>query len=128
MSAKPVSEKLGVDEGDEVLLLDAPEGYRETLGTLPDGAELHDDPDGTYDAVQLFVIDAESFDARVEAAMEATDDGGRLWITYPKKRSDVDSDLSRDVLAELMDDLGWRGARQIAVDETWSALWFRPKE
>lgn len=128
MSTKSVAEKLGIDEGDRVLLVDAPADYRETLGPLPGGVELDERPDGTYDVVQLFVANADAFEANVETAIEATDGDGRLWITYPKKRSAVDSDLSRDVLAELMDGMDWRGARQIAVDETWSALWFRPRD
>ena len=128
MSQKSVAEKLGVESGHRLLLVGQPAQYEETLGELPTDVELSETPEGTFDIVQVFVADSDEFDDRIRTAMDATKPNGRLWVTYPKKSSDVDSDLSRDVLADLMDDLGWRGARQIAVDETWSALWFRPKD
>ncbi|HLH05653.1 MAG TPA: hypothetical protein VKW78_00300 [Terriglobales bacterium] len=38
----------------------------------------------------------------------------------------LDSDLSRDVVAEAMEGMGWRPVSLIAIDEVWSALRFRP--
>ena len=128
MSSKSVAEKLGIAAGDRVLLLDPPESYDETLGPVPEDADLAESPDGTFDIVQLFVRDRAAFEDGIQSSMDATNPDGRLWVTYPKRSSDVDSDLSRDVLADLMDHRGWRGARQIAVDETWSAIWFRPND
>ena len=54
--------------------------------------------------------------------------GALVWITYPKKTSGVESDLSREEVWAAMEGTGWRPVSQIAIDEVWSALRFRPIE
>jgi hypothetical protein len=46
------------------------------------------------------------------------------WIAYPKAGK-LGTDLSRDILAALTAE-GIQPVRQVTVDETWSALRFRP--
>ena len=40
--------------------------------------------------------------------------GALLWLTYPKKNSGVDSDLSRVAVWAAMERTGWRPVSQIA--------------
>jgi hypothetical protein len=47
------------------------------------------------------------------------------WVAYPKA-GQLGTDLSRDTLAEALAELGVHPVRQIAVDDVWSALRFRP--
>jgi hypothetical protein len=47
------------------------------------------------------------------------------WIAYPKAGK-LGTDLNRDTLAAALADEGIRPVRQVAIDETWSALRFRP--
>ena len=61
-------------------------------------------------------------------AVGAVEYDGLLWISYPKKSSKVKTDLTRDVLWELMSDTGLRPVTQVSVDSTWSAMRFRPTE
>ena len=49
-----------------------------------------------------------------------------VWISYPKKTSRTDSNLSRDIIREAMSGAGWRAVSIVAIDEVWSALRFRP--
>ena len=51
-----------------------------------------------------------------------------LWLSYPKRSSKVETDLSRDVGWEVVADAGLRPVTQVSIDETWSALRFRPVE
>ena len=46
-----------------------------------------------------------------------------LWIAYPKGNR---SDINRDTLWPYLTEYNMRPITQIAVDETWSALRFRP--
>jgi hypothetical protein len=48
-----------------------------------------------------------------------------VWLGYPKARK-LGTDLNGDSLWELLAGNGIRPVRQIAIDETWSALRFRP--
>jgi hypothetical protein len=47
------------------------------------------------------------------------------WVAYPKAAK-VGTDLNRDSLAALMTARALRPVRQVAIDDTWSALRFRP--
>jgi hypothetical protein len=53
---------------------------------------------------------------------------GLLWVSYPKKSSKIATDISRDVAWEVMKEFGLQPVFQISIDETWSALRFRPTE
>ena len=51
-----------------------------------------------------------------------------VWFCYPKKSSKrYKTDISRDHGWSPLLDRGWEGVRQVAIDEDWSALRFRPR-
>jgi hypothetical protein len=54
--------------------------------------------------------------------------GGILWICYPKKSSEVKTDISRDVGWDVVHKAGWEGVTLISVDDIWSAMRFRPTQ
>jgi hypothetical protein len=60
-------------------------------------------------------------------ALQALRPGGVFWVSYPKRSSQVKTDLTRDAGWETLWSAGMRAVSQIAIDETWSALRFRPK-
>lgn len=111
-----------------MLILNAPEGYVETLGPLPEGARVETEPAGTFDWGQTFVHDVADLRRLAPRARDAVTYDGLLWISYPKKSSGVTTDINRDVAWEEMKEFGLRPVFQISVDETWSALRFRPTE
>ena len=47
------------------------------------------------------------------------------WVAYPKS-GQLGTDLNRDVLAARLTEEGVRPVRQVAIDDVWSALRFRP--
>lgn len=61
-------------------------------------------------------------------AIEAIKYDRLLRISYPKRSSRVESDLTRDVMWELMADTGLRPMAQVSIDPVWSALRFRPSK
>lgn len=50
------------------------------------------------------------------------DDAGILWISWPKKASKVETDITEDVIREVGLPLGFVDVKVCAVDETWSGL------
>ena len=60
--------------------------------------------------------------------MRSVRPGGPLWIAYPKGTSGVKTDVNRDRLWEALRPTGWRPIRQVALDEVWSAMRFRPAD
>ncbi len=128
MNPSLLIKKLGMRPGQRVLILNAPPGYVESLAGLPEEVEVSYEPEGEYDCVHLFVKNRAEFQDLSPAAVQALTYDGLLWLSYPKKSSKVKTDLSREVMWELMEGTGLRPVSQISIDEVWSALRFRPSE
>jgi len=120
--------KLRVQPQQRMLLLNAPEGYVESLGELPEGCEISQQAQGQYGFVHLFVRNSQDLERWLSTASDAVEYDGLFWISYPKRSSKVETDLTRDVLWELMKATPYRPVTQISIDEVWSALRFRPAE
>ena len=128
MTDSVLLKKLQMKPGLRALFLNAPQGYVESLGPLPDGVALVDGPPSTLDFVQLFVRDRAELAGHASTALAAIKPDGVLWIAYPKQSSKVKTDLTRDRGWEPVTAAGLRPVTQIAIDETWSALRWRPVE
>ena len=71
----------------------------------------------------LFVADATALAQAVARHGRDLHRPAVLWVAYPKGgRADIDRDSVWPVLAGI----GLRPIGQVAIDETWSALRFRP--
>src|SRR6266849_2029318 len=126
MAESSLVKKLGIKPGQKMLILNAPEDYIHLLGTLPDGAEVKTKAAGTFDFVQAFMYNKADVESYAAVAMRVLKPGGLLWFTYPKKTSSIKTDITRDIVWEEVIKSGIRPVTQIAIDETWSALRFRP--
>ena len=128
MAISSLIKKLRIQAGQRMLVANPPPGYLESLGDLPEGVVLSEEAEGRFDFVHLFVKDSAELNDLGPAAIEAVAYDGLLWISYPKRSSKIETDLSRDVLWELMAETGLRPVTQVSVDDTWSAVRFRPEE
>ena len=126
MADTTLVKKLGIKPKQRMVIMNAPEGYLEQLGSLPADVELATMPEGSFDWVHLFVKEKAELDKYALGAIQAVKPGGLLWISYPKKSSKVPTDMTRDVNWDTVLEAGWRPVTQISIDEVWSALRFRP--
>jgi hypothetical protein len=124
----PISKKLGLKPGMRVLVVAAPSGYLKSLAPLPEGVVISEAMGGTHEFVQFFVTKRSAIEKSAKKLLKSAAPGALVWIAYPKKTSGVESDLSRDVVWAAMEGTGWRPVSQIAIDQVWSALRFRPTE
>ena len=51
-----------------------------------------------------------------------------LWIAYPKQSSGIKTDINRDILRVNATPFGMTTVAAISINDTWSALRFRPVE
>ena len=120
MSTKSVADKLLIKPGATIWTSD--EMRLGLLGPLPDGVRPVGGLAEAAIAV-LFADDAGSLGtllARLEPDLSAP---GVLWVAYPKANR---TDLNRDTLWPMLVGYGLRPISQVAMDEVWSALRFRP--
>ena len=120
----PLARKLLIKEGSRVALVNPPSGYAERLLPLPEGAALVDLQSG-LDVVQVFARDKASLE-QAAPALRSVRDGGLLWVCYPKGGRKAGTDLNRDLLWEELGRVGLTGVTLVSVDDTWSAMRFRP--
>ena len=125
MSTSALAKKLGIKPGNRVLVVNPPDGYIEQLGELPKEVRLVEEADSPADVVHVFVSTRAELAEKASSIVAAVHPGGVLWISYPKVAAGR-SDLSRETMWSALEPLGWRPVSQVAVDDTWSALRFRP--
>lgn len=77
------------------------------------------------DAVLVFVRNRAKLEKHQATAIDQARADRLAWIAYPKAGK-LATDLNRDILWQLLQGTGVRPVRQVALDETWSALRFRP--
>lgn len=120
MAAKSIAERLGIKPGADVWLSD---GTMSGLcGPLPKGANLVRQVGEAAVAV-LFAQSAASLREVLEAERDHLLAPAVLWVAYPKGGR---ADINRDSLWPIVAEYGMRPIAQVALDETWSALRFRP--
>jgi hypothetical protein len=124
--ARSLAEKLRLLPDSRALVLNAPTGYVASLDPDPAGRIDTQPAQGVYDVVQLFVTTATDLRAQLAAVRAALGPGTILWVSYPKLTSKLAGELNRDVLYGLLQDHGYQAVAQVAVDETWSAMRFKP--
>jgi hypothetical protein len=89
-------------------------------------AELDNVSDDEQEAALLFFItDRAALEVHREQIVDAASRDHLTWVAYPKA-GHLGTDLNRDSLAALLSESGVQPVRQIAVNEVWSALRFRP--
>ncbi|SFS58988.1 YdeI family protein [Paenibacillus sp. BC26] len=125
MNAELVNKlRLSLDMRIAVLEAPAP-SYEEELGV--EDHEPFDEMDaGTYDFVMLFAKDIASLNEHAPKALKAVKKEGLLWICYPKGTAKIRTDINRDRGWKVVKEEGWEGVALVSVDETWSAMRFRP--
>ncbi|SDN54082.1 Bacteriocin-protection, YdeI or OmpD-Associated [Paenibacillus sp. yr247] len=110
------------------LIMNAPEGYLDLLKPLPEGVLFTDKKEGNqaYDFVQVFVHSLAEVQQLAPKAIESVTPEGMLWINYPKGTAKIKTDINRDSGWQTVTDLQFEGVSLVSIDETWSAMRFRP--
>ena len=121
-------QKLQLKSNQRLNVLNAPAGYLEKLAASFGGISVASSSESDSQAVLLFVNHLAEVQTLAPDAIQSIGRDGLLWIAYPKGTSGIQTNLNRDRLAEALSPIGWRPVRQIAVDDTWSAMCFRPAE
>ena len=114
-----LARKLQIRPGRRVRLIHAPDRHRPMLGGF-------DESTAGAEVVLLYSRMSDQLQRDAPAAIAAAGDDGILWVCYPKRSATTPSDLSREVVRDGMAVHGWHPVSQVSIDDTWSALRFKP--
>ena len=121
-SSTPLPRKLGIREGSRVLIVGAPGGF--SLDPVPSGTSFARSARGPLDVVLLFTKTQADLRRRFPSAVRALDEAGRLWVAWPKKAAEVDTDLSFEVVQRTGLDAGLVDNKSGSIDEVYQGLQF----
>jgi hypothetical protein len=126
-SGTPLAKKLGVKEGCRLAIVSAPNGFAEAL-ELPSGVQVRQQARGRLDVVVFFVTRRAELARRFPTLQNRLEPDGGLWIAWPKRTSDVATDLSFEPVQRIGLDNGLVDNKVAAIDDTWSGLRFVRRE
>lgn len=126
----PLVRKLGILAGTTVLLVGAPPDFAVRLGQLPEGATLRQlSKSRTKGKIVIFFARSR---AEVErcfpVALRHLAERGALWIAWPKKASEIPSDLTQQWVRQFGISHGLVDYKICAIDATWSGLRFARRQ
>ncbi|HEY0870759.1 MAG TPA: hypothetical protein VGD55_10210 [Acidothermaceae bacterium] len=107
-----LDKKLQLKDGHTIALIGDP--VQLPLEAHPAGLE-------TADAVLVFAVNHEKLQENLAALQSAARQGKLTWVAYPKAKQ-LDTDLDRDIIRDMVNQNGLDPVRQIALDDIWSAL------
>ena len=119
-AAKTTADKLLIKPGSTVW--SSHDDRLSLIGPLPSGVSVASGLDTATTAI-VFADDAASIRAFLVKHGNDLAEPEHLWVLYPKGNQ---ADINRDTLWPIVGEHGLRPITQISVDDTWSALRFRP--
>ncbi|HTO29513.1 MAG TPA: DUF3052 domain-containing protein [Devosia sp.] len=127
-SGTPLAQKLGLKDGQRALFIDLPASLVDLAtsrafaeSTRTTSAQIGDAQPG-YNFVHLFTAARAVLEALAQPLMNLIARDGMIWVSWPKKASKVATDISEDVIREIILPIGLVDVKVCAVDEVWSGL------
>ncbi|ODT80271.1 MAG: hypothetical protein ABS76_16375 [Pelagibacterium sp. SCN 64-44] len=117
--------KLQIKAGSRLWLINVPQAVAEEITAGAEVEPVHEKDE--YDGALVFIESVRDIEALTPRILAEMPPDGLLWMAYRKGPAAKESGLNRDKGWDALDQAGWRPVRQVAIDDEWSAVRFRPK-
>lgn len=123
-SGTPLAKKLGIKDGGELALLDAPPSW--SVPELPPRAKVRRGAIKTLDGVDVALVFCRTAAdvAAVPSLVETLRARAALWVAWPRKAGGHVSDVDENLLREVLLPTGVVDVKVAALDADWSGLKF----
>lgn len=121
-SGTPLAKKLGIIEGTRVLLRHAPKEYQRWIGPTPKDVKIDHRLASDTSLVHLFATRKARLLKELKSLRTSLKPDATLWVSWPKKASNVPTDITENTIRELALPLGFVDVKVCAVSEVWSGL------
>ena len=127
-SGTPLAQKLGLKDGSRALFIDLPASLADlaTSRAFVESTRITVDQLGDvapgYNFVHLFTAARSVLEALAQPLMNLIARDGTIWVSWPKKAAKVATDITEDVIRDVVLPIGLVDVKVCAVDETWSGL------
>ena len=121
-SGTPLAKKLSLKDGMRLWWDGMPESVRWEIERQGVILTLLSSPEPPIDAAHIFVTERRPLERKLAALLPLLEQGGFIWVSWPKKASRIPSEVTEDVVRELALPMGLVDVKVCAVDEIWSGL------
>ncbi len=127
-SGTPLPQKLGLKDGQRVLFIALPPELRDLrrsrhfVEIAEAGWETFAEGEPGYDVIHGFTASRAVLEKAAKKLLEQIARDGTIWISWPKKASKVQTDLTEDVIREVVLPIGLVDVKVAAVSDIWSGL------
>lgn len=121
-SGTPLPKKLGLKPPLTLVTIDAPREYRSWLGELPAGICIVFKLNKPLQAAHVFVTQRAVLKKHLVMFRKQLEQSGFVWVSWPKKASKVETDITEDSIREVALPLGFVDIKVCAVSDIWSGL------
>lgn len=116
-SGTPLLQKLGIKEGNRVLVCNAPDTLPQELSDYTQARPRKD-----LDVVLLFADSSLAFKKNFLPLTRSIKSDGMIWVAWPKKASRIKTDLTENEIRNHALKTPLVDVKVCAIDETWSGL------
>jgi len=125
-SGTPLAKKLGIKEDHRLLLIGAPPGW--AVPDLPPGVDIRrrrsPRADDRADVVVAFFADASRFTQAGPGIAQQLGTDSSLWVAWPRRAGGHQSDMTDQLLRDVLLPVGVVDVKVAALDGDWSGLKF----
>ena len=121
-SGTPLARKLSLKDGLRTWWEGMPDDVRTEIEGDGLALVLLDKPEVSIEAAHVFVTSRSALEEAVSRLLPLLAPSGFLWISWPKKASKMPTDITEDVIRDVVLPQGLVDVKVCAVDATWSGL------
>lgn len=127
-SGTPLAQKLGLKDGQRALFIELPASLndlsvsRDFREMAQAGWETWQGGDPGYDVIHGFTALRQVLEDNARPLMDSIARDGTIWMSWPKKASKVATDITEDVIRDVVLPIGLVDVKVASVDEIWSGL------
>ena len=121
-SGTPLAKKLSLRDGQRCWFHAMPEHVQDEIDEYALELTFVGDPAEGVDAAHVFNTRRVELEELLTSLRDQIAKDGQIWVSWPKKASGVETDITEDTIREVCLPLGLVDTKVCAVDETWSGL------
>ena len=121
-SGTPLPKKLGIKDGFNVRLIDAPSDVVSEL--KPSLEKCSRNAKSPLDLAMLFTKSSTTLKKEFQVLAKGLSPAGMIWVSWPKKSSGVATDLTENIVRDIGLAAGLVDVKVCAVTDIWSGLKF----
>jgi hypothetical protein len=121
-SGTPLARKLSLKDGLRTWWDGMPDGVRAAIEGDGLVLEMLGAPERPVEAAHVFVTERADLESKMRELLPLLAPDGLIWVSWPKKASKVDTDITEDVIRDVVLPLGLVDVKVCAVDAVWSGL------